>query len=279
MFKNTNYHRCFNYHNFMSNKPSGDDKMYSSLERDQYFTEVTSKLRRLEKIEGIIQLGSGMKGYKDRYSDIDLMVAIQGDAHEAKEEIINLLSGMGAFYIKEGKFSEEIFLLIPFYENGLEMDISILPTHLLNVKSPLWQIIFDRTGKVETKMQIENEKFQAQPTPYKLQYDVVFEYYYHFRKLKIEVARGNFVYAIKMLVRGFTLDVQVLNEKKKLHQFKAYETLDTQFMEAMLKTYPIAIDGEGILKAANGLGDLFLKTLNEQHSISFDERLLRIAQF
>ncbi|MEK4626815.1 hypothetical protein MKZ17_00925 [Solibacillus sp. FSL R7-0682] len=253
--------------------------MYSSLERDQYFTEVTSKLRRLEKIEGIIQLGSGMKGYKDRYSDIDLMVAIQGDAHEAKEEIINLLSGMGAFYIKEGKFSEEIFLLIPFYENGLEMDISILPTHLLNVKSPLWQIIFDRTGKVETKMQIENEKFQAQPTPYKLQYDVVFEYYYHFRKLKIEVARGNFVYAIKMLVRGFTLDVQVLNEKKKLHQFKAYETLDTQFMEAMLKTYPIAIDGEGILKAANGLGDLFLKTLNEQHSISFDERLLRIAQF
>ena len=117
--------------------------MYTEKERELYFQEIITQLKAISDVLGVVQLGSGTLGYTDEYSDIDLMVATTENLLEAKKLISTVLINMGTFYIKEGKFSEQIFLLIPFFKNGLEMNISILPIELLNVKSPLWKIQFD----------------------------------------------------------------------------------------------------------------------------------------
>jgi hypothetical protein len=46
--------------------------MYSSEERELYFHNTINKLTSSHLIEGIVQLGYGVIGYKDEYSDIDL---------------------------------------------------------------------------------------------------------------------------------------------------------------------------------------------------------------
>lgn len=84
-----------------------------------------------------MQIGSGVNGYTDDFSDIDMMVAVNQPVTENKEKIKELLLDLGAIYVHEGMFREDIYLLIPFFENGLEMDISIMPTELLSVQSPL----------------------------------------------------------------------------------------------------------------------------------------------
>ena len=254
--------------------------MYTKNERENYFQNVVSKIKGIQDVEGIIQLGSGTIGYNDRYSDIDLMIATTEQVSLAKDFIKAELQRMGAFYIKEGKFSDEIFLLIPFFENGLEMNLSVLSTPHLNVKSPLWKLVFDRNGGVQSKMIEENENFFQQDQPYMNKFNITFEYAYHLRKLRIEVRRGNLIYAMKMLevLREFTLTVQILNEQKKLHQFKAYHTLENDFVTQLMGSYPTLVGTTAIEQAAYTVTELFKSTVMNNAMFDYDEQLFEIAE-
>lgn len=254
--------------------------MYTVSERGNYFLDTITKVQNIKEVEGIIQLGSGTIGYSDQYSDIDLMIATSEHVETVKGLIKVELQSMGALYIKEGKFSDQIFLLIPFFENGLEMNISILPITHLNVKSPLWKLIFDRNGDVQSKMLEENENFLKQDQPYMKKFDITFEFAYHLRKLRIEIRRGNLIFAMKMLevLREFTLTIQILNEQKKLHQFKAYHTLEDDFITQLMTSYPTTIDIPEIEQAAHRVAELFKSTVIKNAMFDYDERLFKIAE-
>lgn len=163
-------------------------------------------------------------------------------------------------------------------ENGLEFNVSVLPTEFLNVKSPLWNVIFDRTGKVSEKMNRENEQFLKQHVKYYVSDDMGFEFVYSMRKFHTEIKRHNFIYALKMLetMRDYTLQVQAMNENKKFHQFKAYETLNPSFIEAYLLTYPKEITSESIAEAAAKLKELFDNTVKKSSIHSMDNDLLQL---
>ncbi|MEK3765352.1 hypothetical protein [Solibacillus sp. FSL K6-4121] len=254
--------------------------MYTETDRERYFQDVIIKIQAINEVEGIIQLGSGTIGYSDQFSDIDLMVATIEQVDVAKDLIKTELQNLGSFFIKEGKFSDQIFLLIPFYENGLEMNISVLPTSFLNVKSPLWKLIFDRNGEVLPKMLEEHENFQKLEQPYIKKFDIVFEFAYHLRKLHIEHQRGNDIFAMEMLeeLREFTLTVQILNEQKKLHQFKAYHTLEEDFVKQLKRSYPSTTDSSDIMAAAKLVTQLFKDTIQKNEIFDFDEQLFKIAE-
>jgi len=254
--------------------------MYTEDERTMYFQEITTQLKAISDVVGIVQIGSGTIGYTDEYSDIDLMVATNENILEVKNVIISILNKIGALFIKEGKFSDKIFLLIPFFKNGLEMNISILPLELLNVKSPLWKIIFDQKGNVTKKMTEENDKFVAQQQPYMQSYAIDFEFAYHLRKLNIELIRGNYIYAMKMLdiLRDATLNLQILNENKKLHQFKAYHTLQKEFINELEKSYPKNTDKTEILRAAGAITKLFKEVIIKNETFTFNEEVFEITK-
>lgn len=62
--------------------------MYTSVEREVFFINTINKLKMSELIEGIVQLGSGVIGYKDEYSDIDLMVSVSNEVESAKKLLL-----------------------------------------------------------------------------------------------------------------------------------------------------------------------------------------------
>ena len=160
------------------------------------------------------------------------------------------------------------------------MNISILPLELLNVKSPLWKIIFDQNGDVTKKMAEENNKFVTQQQPYIKSYAIDFEFAYHLRKLNIELLRGNYIYAMKMLdvLRDATLTLQILNENKKLHQFKAYHTLQKEFMNELEKSYPNSIDQTEILRAARTITQLFKRVIIQNETFTLNEEVFEITK-
>ena len=104
--------------------------MYSSEERNDYFSKTIERLESSNLVEGVVQLGSGVIGYKDEYSDIDLMVATSKveDVERTKWLVHRILSGFNPIYIKEKQFSRDIYLLIGIMENSLEFNVSILPS-------------------------------------------------------------------------------------------------------------------------------------------------------
>lgn len=77
--------------------------MYSYEERNEYFVKTVEKLKVSNLVEGIIQLGSGVEGYKDEYSDIDLMITTSQieDAEATKNLVYQSFSNFTPLYIKE----------------------------------------------------------------------------------------------------------------------------------------------------------------------------------
>jgi len=254
-------------------------KMYSPVERELYLINIINKLKKSDLIEGIVQLGSGVIGYKDEYSDIDLMVAAT-EVEGAKKLVAQTLGEIGSFFIKEIVLGENIYLLIAFVENGLEFNISVLLTSDLNVKSPLWKILFDRKGQVTEKMKEENERFNEKPVKYAIDEDIAFEFSYIRKKFNTELKRNNLIYALQMLevMRKLTLEVQAFNEEKKLHQFKAYETLQTNFIQTFLDTYPSETTKESVIKSANKVRDLFYQCIQESSIKTSDDTYLLIMK-
>jgi hypothetical protein len=254
--------------------------MYTPKERDQYFTSIINRLSSSDLIEGIVQLGSGVIGYKDENSDIDLMVAVQALEHvvETKTFVHRGFLELGSVYTKIIELRENIYLIIAFMENGLEFNVSILPRELLSVKSPLFQVVVDKTGEVSDKMNIEHEKFKRKK--YSISDDPAFEFMYCMRKFQTELKRQNLIYALKMLetMRDLTLQVEAMNEKKKLHQFKAYETMEPEFISDFLHTYPDEITADTLMLSADRVKELFFERMKRSNTLSFDKSIYKILR-
>lgn len=256
--------------------------MYSTAVREDYFKKTVSKIESVDLVEGIVQLGSGVIGYKDEYSDIDLMVCTskEEDAQATKDQIHQALTEYAPLYVKEKKFSDTIFLLIILLENGLEFNISIAPRDLLPVRSPLWQVVVDKTGNVMKKMNEENEKFERNPLKYDVYSDIAFEFFYCTLGLEKELKRNNIIYALKVLdtMRDYILHIQAMNENKKCHQFKAYETLDSSFIAKYLAAFPTMMTKEAIAESALQLKELFMKVMEDSSVYHMDDAIRHLLR-
>ncbi|WP_025785347.1 aminoglycoside 6-adenylyltransferase [Sporosarcina sp. D27] len=256
--------------------------MYSTVEREDYFKTAIRKIEAIELVEGIVQLGSGVSGYKDEYSDIDLMVCTskEENAQATKDQIHQVLTEYTPMYIKEKKFSDTIFLLIVLLENGLEFNISIAPRNLLPVRSPLWKVVVDKTGNVLKKMNTENEKFESNPVKYDTYSDIAFEFFYCTIGLEKELKRHNFIYTLKLLdtMRDYILHVQAINEDKKCHQFKAYETLDSSFIDRYLATFHMVMTKEAIAESAFQLKELFMTVMEDSSVYHMDDAIRHLLR-
>ncbi|KPB03815.1 aminoglycoside 6-adenylyltransferase [Bacillus sp. CHD6a] len=251
--------------------------MFTCEERNNYFEKTIKELESCKLVEGVIQLGSGVNGYKDEHSDIDLMISTQliKDAAETRDFVLTTLRSYNPICIKEKQFSKDIFLVIAILENKLEFNASIVPREFLSVKSPLWKVIVDKSGFVTETMNKENEHFISKPVKYNIDFDIVFEFFYCTLALKKELKRKNLIYASKMLekMRDYTLIVQILNEDKKLHQFKAYETLDPSFTKLYLSTFAGEITVDSLKRSSERVTALFKTTLSQSSTFSVDKNL------
>jgi len=76
-------------------------------------------------------------------------------------------------------------------------------------------------------------------------------------------------------MREYTLIVQTLNENKKLHQFKAYETLEPSFIKSYIATYSEKNSLDDLKDSARKLKALFADSLKQSSNISVDNNLKR----
>ena len=158
--------------------------------------------------------------------------------------------------------------------------MSIVPREFLSVKSPLWKVVVDKTGLVTEKMNREHEKFENKPEKYEVGFDVPFEFVYCAIGLDKALRRNNLIYALSMLetMRTYTLYLQAMNENKKLHQFKAYDTLEPNFIKEYLTTYPEKISVRNLKDSSEKLKELFANVLNRSSIFTMDNALQHLLK-
>ena len=252
--------------------------MYTAEERELFYNKTIGFFRLSELFEGVVQIGSGTIGYRDEYSDIDLMAAYYNKDYveNVKTTVINFFKDLCAGYINERAWTNTILGVSVYFTNGLEMDVSFGPTDELVVCSPQWKIALDKTGKLTQHMEKENQNFINYSSNYGIDDSIPHEFIYVLRRFNIAIKRCNYIYASSMLnvARQYVLDIQVLNEGKNGHEFNAYNTLNTHFQIEFMKTFPSNMSENALKEAKDQLFKLFFNVIENCEKLKFDESIM-----
>lgn len=99
------------------------------------------------------------------------------------------------------------------------------------------------------------------------------------RYVEIALLRGEFVFADISLnnARQLLLAAETVAEGKKLHQFKAYNTLEASFIDRLEETYPHSRTAGEINTAKERLLELYIDTVKKCDGLEFNAGLLKLV--
>lgn len=254
--------------------------MYKETDRERLLDRITIFMRNSSAFEGLLQIGSGAVGFADIYSDIDLMAGCYNEecVKNAEQQLQQFFTEMEACHIEKRSWTSTAKGLSVYFQDGLSTDISFLPTSELPIRSPQCKIVFSKTDSFMDAVNTGIQRFVEHSGRYGLNDSIHYRFINELRYVEIAMLRGQFVFADIALcnARQLLLSVQAVAEGKKLHQFKAYNTLSRDFLYQLEKTYPQSRCCEELHAAKEQLLALYLETVKNCGYLTFDNDLLKL---
>ena len=193
--------------------------MYNFSDREQFLNSIISFIQSCPFFEGLIQIGSGVIGFSDIYSDIDLMAGCYDFecVKNADNALTDFFKSIGATHIEKRRWTNSAFGISAYFENGLSTDISFMPTEEIPIRSSLYKIIFSKTENFTAVINGRIEKFEQQPKSYGIDDSVHYRFINELRYAEIALFRKNYIFAEIALgnARRFLLSVETAAEGKK----------------------------------------------------------------
>jgi hypothetical protein len=189
--------------------------LFTPKERQETMQSLVKKFYEDDRILGVIHVGSSAYGFKDKYSDID-MVSVVDDSEDLmvvfndwKKIIHKMFSVIHSFEVIMAQNS----LLHGFLlDNFLELDIGFQTTSNIYAKRKDWKISFDKTNELEDIMKNTWKERQIPTLDENLLADVQGSWYYVSQVL-IALARNNNWRAIFELEKLKQMIVQIVNQR------------------------------------------------------------------
>ena len=225
-------------------------------------------MRDSSAFEGLLQIGSGTIGFADIYSDIDLMAGCcDADCvKDADQQLQQFFTELVACHIEKRAWTSTALGLSVYFEDGLSADISFMPTPELPIRSPQHKVVFAKTDNFTDAVNAGARRFAERSQRYGLDDPIHYRFINELRY--VEIALGN--------ARQLLLSAQTVAEGKKLHQFKAYNSLARNFLDRLDETYPRSRTYEDMHTAKEKLLALFLDTIKGSEFLTFDDSLLKL---
>lgn len=256
--------------------------MYTSADRQKLADTICKFVQQTPEFEGLLQIGSGAVGYTDIYSDIDLMAGILGRKNvcSADEKLSSFFAELGAVWIDHRMWSDFVLGLSVYFENGLSVDFSYMPTKEIALRSPYFKILFSKSASFEQRVYEQSIYLVEKAKQYGIDNSIQHSFFYALRKCEIALLRRDFIYADMALseARQCLLQIEVVKEHKKLHQFKAFHTLDGDFLKKLEYTYPASRNTEGLSRAKECLLDQYQNVVKQCNFLEFEEAQLKILK-
>ena len=254
--------------------------MYKATDRVRLLNRIIDFMRDSSAFEGLLQIGSGAVGFADIYSDIDLMAGCY-DADCVKYANLQLrqfFTELGACHIEKRAWTSTALGLSVYFEDGLSADISFMPTPELPIRSPKHKVVFAKTENFTEVVNAGTQRFAECSQRYGLDDSIHYRFINELRYVEIALLREQFIFADIALgnARQLLLSVETVAEGKKLHQFKAYNTLSQKFLERLEGTYPQSRSYEDMHNAKENLLALYLETVKGSEHLTFDDGLLKL---
>ena len=233
--------------------------MYTKEERLALLDKILTCVKGNREFVCLVQIGSGAEGFADIYSDIDLMAGCL-DASTVKaagDKLFAFFDELGAIYVDHRQWSPTVLGLSAYFENGLSVDLSFMPASEIPIMSKQWRLLWSSVDGLEAELV---QKTEALATDDGLSHH---RFFFALRKAEIAILRENYIYAEMTLsdARQMLLRMEAMAEGKKIHEFKAYHTLNGEFLRDLQATYPKELSRTALTGAKDMLLSLYVRTV------------------
>ena len=254
--------------------------MYKATDRERLLNRIIGFMQDSSAFEGLLQIGSGAVGFADIYSDIDLMAGCYNVdcVKDADQQLQHFFTELGACHMEKRAWTSTALGLSVYFEDGLSADISFMPTPELPIRSPQHKVLFAKTDNFTDAVNTGIRRFAERSQRYGLDDSIHYRFINELRYVEIALLREQFIFADIALnnARQLLLAVETVAEGKKLHQFKAYNSLSQTFLNSLEETYPRSRTYEDMYTAKEKLLALYLEIVKDSEYLTFDDSLLKL---
>lgn len=238
--------------------------MYTENDRTLLLNQISEFVKDNCEFECLLQIGSGADGFTDIYSDIDLMAGCvdTNSVELANRKFSEFFRKNGAVYLDYRRWSDTVLGISAYYKNGLSVDLSFMPTNEMPIRASKWLLLWSLNENIGNVLANKANNLPSDGRLINEQYH--HRFFFALRKVEIGILRENYIYADIVLneARQMLLLIEVFVEGKKTHQFKAFNTLNEDFLKKLQGTYPAQLNQEELNKAKEHLMSMYLNIID-----------------
>ena len=131
--------------------------MYTEEQRTKWIERLTLAAENMEDIQGVVLVGSGAYGFRDPYSDVDLvLVAKSSDAvPRIRAAWVSMLQQTQmVLKHKVYRHQPDIWVSCFLLDGYLEMDVGIWSLNKIRATKAHWKVLYDQSAPdIETRLQ------------------------------------------------------------------------------------------------------------------------------
>lgn len=209
--------------------------MYTERDRQQLLDTLRGVAERAEGIQGMVLVGSGAYGFRDRYSDLDVVVVVVDESacvpavHESL--IFAIEADRPVLKHKVYRHESDIFVSCLLFAGHLELDLGVWSAEKLRATKAHWRVLFDRRApaideqlKRTLRGSVSNlEETARESTTYMWQF---------IRGALAATARGNPIQAFKQMEYWRDKVSELAAQREDIHHDVAKELARVPFRRA-----------------------------------------------
>ncbi len=229
--------------------------------RERALTRLLELLEARSEVVGVVLLGSGATGFKDRYSDLDLLVILDDSAifalayEKIKQPVLSLLEVLFHFEIMR---SSEEMLFVGMLANYLELDMTVVMQRALVFRDAEYKILLDRTGALPAVL---DDAFSETQTiaPRRAYLEIVERIWQPVLRCIAAIQRGETWRAIHMLetIREQIVILAGLNHKVHTRGYSGVDQLPEMFLVNLRHTLPTNTNAAALRRARRQAVQMF----------------------
>lgn len=252
--------------------------MYTKNDRKQLLEYILAFVKDNKEFECLVQIGSGTNGFTDIYSDIDLMIGcINVESLQlASRKLCEFFQTKGAVYINHRKWTSSVLGISAYFENGLSVDLSFMPTCDIPIRSKQWSLLWSLDDKLEAILVKKTNDLAKNDSLVNEQYH--HKFFFLIRKAEKEILRENYIYSDIAIneARQMLLLVEAMVEGKKIHEFKAFHTLEKGFLNNLNETYPKELSSVELNRSKDCLVSMYIDVVSKNDLCKIDDSQFKI---
>lgn len=258
----------------------GLSDMYSNHERDVLIKKLEGYVKQMNEVQGLLLVGSGATGFKDAYSDVDLLVVVEHkkDVSLMNEKLLDFIR-IEFTVLKEKVYQheEDIFVTCFFFDDYLELDLGVWSFEKLRATKSNWIVLFDRKMDVIDKKLAESLQSDF-PTVNEVIDDSTSFIWQFFRSAAVAIKRKRYIKALQDIdfIRNQMIRIICVKHGYHYDYFKVIDEINDPLLYKLKKTYEVTINEQSITQTLLDSASLYFSIIeseNKEKAITYQNMI------